>query len=113
MDGEGKPVEWLGSSLDDLRDCPEDARREAGFQLDRVQHGLMPRDWKPMPTVGAGAMEIRIRKGREHRVLYVSKFAEAVYVLHVFEKKSQKTAARDLAIGEARYRELVQLRQVR
>lgn len=63
MDGEGKPVEWLGSSLDDLRDCPEDARREAGFQQDRVQHGLMPKDRKPMPTVGPGAMEIRIRTG--------------------------------------------------
>lgn len=113
MDGEGKPVEWLGSSLDDMHDSPEDARREAGFQLDRMQHGLMPRDWKPMPTVGPGAMEIRIRTGREHRVLFVSKFAEAVYVRHVFEKKSQKTAARDLAVGEARYRELIKLRQAR
>ena len=113
MEGERKPVEWLGTSLDDLRSCPDDARREAGFQLDRVQEGLLPKDWKPMPTIGPGACEIRIRKGREHRVFYVARFAEAVYVLHVFEKKSQKTAPRDLAIGELRYRELMQRRQRR
>ena len=113
MEGESKPVEWLGSSLDDPRGCPADARREAGFQLERVQQGLMPNDWKPMLTVGAGVTEIRVRKGREHRVFYVAKFAEAVYVLHVFEKKSQRTASRDVAIGEARYRELIQLRQGR
>ena len=113
VDTEGKSIEWLGSSLDDLRNCPEDARREAGFDLHRVQHGLMPRNWKPMHSIGAGAMEIRVRTGRAHRVLYVSKFGEAVYVLHVFEKKSRKTSALDLAVGEARYRELIRLRKSR
>ena len=113
MDSEGKPIEWLGSSLDDLRDFPPDVRRQAGFQLERVQHGLLPNDWKPMTAVGSGVVEIRIRSGREHRVLYISKFAEAVYVLHVFEKKSQRTAAQDISIGNARYRELLNMRRVR
>jgi phage-related protein len=116
MDMEGrpvKPIEFLGSSLDDLRDLPEEVSGDAGHQLFRVQQGRMPEDWKPMPTVGVGVIEIRVRTRREHRAFYVAKFEEAVYVLHVFEKKSQKTAAKDLAVGAARYRELVHRRRGR
>jgi phage-related protein len=78
-------LRWVGSSLVDLRAFPEVARREAGYQLRRVQEGLLPDDWKPMPSVGAGVEEIRLHSGVEHRVLYVAKFEEAIYVLHAFE----------------------------
>lgn len=97
-----KPVQWVGSSLDDLRTLPSTARRELGFDLRRVQDGAMPRDWKPVTSVGAGVVEIRIRLGGAFRLMYVAKFAEAVYVLHVFEKKSRKTSNLDLTVARSR-----------
>jgi len=105
-----KPLVCVGSSRDDLKHFPADARLRAGFELYRVQQGLEPRDWKPMPTVGKGVAEIRIRIGQEFRVLYVSKFPEAIYVLHAFEKKSQKTAQRDLAVATERLGQLLRTR---
>jgi len=105
-----KALIWLGSSLDDIRGFSDDARARAGYELYRVQEGLEPDDWKPMPIVGSGVAEIRIRMGREYRVMYVAKFAEAVYVLHAFEKKSQKTSQRDIDVGAARWRRLMQSR---
>jgi phage-related protein len=102
-----KPLIWLGSSRDDTRAFPEDARRVAGFQLWRVQRGLEPNDWKPMPTVGPGVNEIRIRTGVERRVLYIAKFAEAVYVLHAFEKRARKTPRHDLQVARQRLQLLV------
>ena len=98
---------WLGSSKDDLKAFPPDARRIAGFQLRRVQQGLEPNDWKPMATVGAGVEEIRIRTGREHRVFYLAKFSEGVYVLHAFEKRSRKTPLREIELARDRFRTLV------
>jgi phage-related protein len=106
-----KPIMWLGSSRRDLRAFPVLARRLTGFQLRRIQEGLEPDDWKPMPTVGPGVREIRIRIDGAHRVFYLATRAEAIYVLHVFEKKTQKTAAGDLEIGRDRFRALGQLRQ--
>ena len=103
-----KPVEFLGSSLDDLRDFPETARREAGSQIRRVQYGDEPDDWKPMPTIGAGVNEIRIRDdGDQFRVIYIAKLAEAVFVLHCFQKKTQKTSKADLNLAAQRYRDLL------
>jgi len=103
-----KPVEFRGSALDDLRAFPDSARREAGYQLDRLQHGLTPDDWKPMPTVGAGVQEIRIQDAAgAFRVIYVAKLADAVYVLHCFQKKTQKTAKGDLELAAKRYRDLM------
>jgi len=113
MDGELKPLAWVATSLDDVRAMPLDVRKLVGRQLLRVQLGLLPTDWKPMATVGAGVLEIRIKTGRAHRVFYVSKFEEAVYVLHAFEKKDQKTARGDLELGAARYRDLVVRRKGR
>ncbi|HEV7411226.1 MAG TPA: type II toxin-antitoxin system RelE/ParE family toxin [Bradyrhizobium sp.] len=105
---ESKPVEFRGSALDDLRAFPEAARREAGYQLDRVQHGREPDDWKPMNTVGPGVREIRIRDpAGAFRVLYVAKFDDAVYVLHCFQKKTQKTSKADLDLAAQRYRDLL------
>jgi phage-related protein len=106
-----KPLILLGSSRRDLRAFPDLPRRLAGFQLRRVQQGLDPDDWKPMPTVGPGVREIRIHVGGAHRVFYVAARVEAIYVLHAFEKKTQKTAARDLEIGRDRFRALRKLRQ--
>lgn len=103
-----KPVVFWGSTLDDLKDFPDTARREAGHQLDQVQHGLEPDDWKPMATVGAGVQEIRIRDATgAFRVIYVAKFSDAVYVLHCFQKKTQKTSKRDLDVAQGRYKDLV------
>jgi phage-related protein len=103
-----KPIGFRGSALDDLRAFPLPARREAGYQLDRVQNGLDPHDWKPIGTIGAGVREIRIRDASgAFRVIYVAKFADAVYVLHCFPKKTEKTSKADLDLAARRYRELV------
>ena len=101
---------WLGDSRETIRDFPDDVRRIAGFQLWRVQRGLEPNDWKPMSSVGLGVQEIRIRTTAEHRVLYVTKFAEAVYVLHAFEKRTRQTPKADLDLARQRLRALVNQR---
>jgi phage-related protein len=102
-----KPVKWIGSSRDDLSRFPDEARRDAGNQLFLVQSGLDPKDWKPMPSVGADVNEIRIQAGGQWRVLYVAKFTDAVYVLHAFGKKTQRTAKADIDLAAKRYGELV------
>lgn len=103
-----KPVSFQGNSLTALRAFPQAARRMAGLQLDRVQRGLDPDDWKPMPIVGTGVREIRVRDATgAFRVLYVAQFEQAVYVLHCFQKKSAKTSRSDIALGRQRFRELV------
>lgn len=108
-----KALQWLGSARRDVRAFPRDARRLAGFQLRRVQQGLDPTDWKAMRGVGPGVREIRIHTALEHRVLYVASFAEAVYVLHAFEKRSRKAARGDVELGRQRYRALVGQRHQR
>lgn len=99
-----KPLRFVGSSLDNLRDFPAEARRQAGFELYAIQRGLEPSDWKPMSEVGAGVREIRIRVLGEWRVLYVAKFGDAVYVLHAFQKKTRKTRQEDIELARRRYR---------
>jgi len=103
-----KDVAFLGSSLEELRCLPQDVRRTVGYQLNRLQEGDLPDDWKPMPTIGAGVAEIRVRDATgAYRAIYVAKFTEAVYVLHVFAKKTQRTARRDIALARRRYAELL------
>lgn len=103
-----KPVEFRGSSLDDLRAFPTAARREAGYQIDRLQQGREPDDWKPMGTVGPGVREIRIgADDGAYRVIYVARFEDAIYVLHCFQKKTQQTRKTDLDLAVKRYRDLV------
>ena len=103
-----QPIEFRGTSLEDLRDFPISARREAGYQLDIVQRGSEPSDWRPLTTIGKGVREIRIRDASgAFRVIYVAKFAKAVYVLHCFQKKTQRTSRRDLNLAMQRYQELV------
>jgi len=105
-----KTLIWLGDSRETIRAFPDDARKIAGFQLWRVQRELEPNDWKPMPSVGPGVQEIRIHTGVEHRVLYVAKFAEAVYVLHAFEKRTRRTSRDDLDLARHRLRLLINQR---
>ena len=95
-----KPLLWVGSAHEDLRALSADVRRELGIDLRRVQQGDMPRDWKPMASIGVGVVEIRVRVAGAYRLLYVAKFAEGIYVLHVFQKKSQKTSGIDLDVAE-------------
>ncbi len=100
------------SAYDDLLAFPKDARKEAGFQLGKVQAGLDPADWKPFDEIGAGTREIRIRETRGiYRVMYVAKFEEAIYVLHCFQKKTRVTSKQDKAIAAARYRAVVNVKK--
>jgi phage-related protein len=104
-------IEFLGSSLRDLKNFPESARRKAGFQLRRVQQGLGPDDCKPMQTVGAGVQELRIWAGEgTFRVIYVARLRDVVYVLHAFEKKTQTTAKRDIDLARERFKSISRLR---
>ncbi len=107
-----KDIEFLGDSLDALRSFPDRARRAAGFALDQVQRGLEPLDWKPMSTVGRGVQEIRVREQRgAFRVIYLARLPEAVYVLHCFEKKTQRTPVRDIETARQRFSELMRTRR--
>ena len=103
MNTVAKALKFIGSSLDDLKNFPDEARRAAGFELYAVQSGLEPGDWKPMKAIGAGVKEIRIHVLGEWRVMYVAKFSDAVYVLHAFKKKSQKTNRQDIELARQRY----------
>jgi phage-related protein len=107
----GKPIQWIGDSRDRLRRFPQAARREIGYQLTLIQSGRLALDWKPMPLVGTGVIEIRVHAEGEYRVFYVAKFEEAVYVLHVFAKKTRKASSLDLELGKKRYRELLERRK--
>ena len=102
---------FVDKALESLQDFGSVARREAGYQLDRVQRGLEPADWKPMKTIGPGVAEIRIHEHGEYRVIYVAKFEEAVYVLHAFQKKSQKTTQRDIELAKKRYKTIISTRK--
>ena len=101
-----KPLRFVGSSLDDMKDFPAEARRAAGFELHEVQRGLMPSDFKPMLNVGPGAYEIRLHVQGEWRVIYVAKFEDGIYVLHAFRKKTQKTRVEDIELAARRYRQI-------
>ena len=101
-----KDIIFLGSSKDDLKDFPDEVRRDAGFQLSLVQSGFEPSDWKPMPDIGRGVREIRIRIGGAFRVIYLSSRPEGVYVLHCFQKKSQQTAKQDIALAQSRFKQI-------
>lgn len=99
-----KPIEFLGDSLRSLREFPDDAKRDVGYQLDRVQHGLQPDDFKPMPTIGKGVEEIRVRDDSgAYRIIYTARLADAVYVLHAFQKKTQATSKRDIELAKQRF----------
>ena len=99
-------MHWRGRSFQDLLAFPDEARREAGYQLGFVQLGFEAYDWKPMSSIGPGVREIRIHVEGEFRVFYLANYKEAIYVLHAFQKKSRKTSQKDLDIAKTRLREL-------
>ncbi|TAK89845.1 MAG: type II toxin-antitoxin system RelE/ParE family toxin [Burkholderiaceae bacterium] len=102
-----KPIRFLGGALKNLRDFPEDVRHDAGYQLDRVQRGKQPDDFKPMPAIGKGVEEIRLwDDAGTWRVIYTARLADAVYVLHAFQKKTQTTSKRDIDIAKERFSRL-------
>lgn len=97
-----------GSSLDDLRNFPAAVRREAGYQLDKVQCGGEPADYKPMSSIGEGVKEIRIQdEAGAFRVIYTAKLVDAVYVLHCFQKKTQQTSEKDIRLTRKRSKDLM------
>ncbi len=103
-----KRIQFLGDSLKSLREFPEDAKHDLGYQLDKVQQGEQPDDFKPMPSIGKGVEEIRVRDDSGiHLVIYTARLADAVYVLHAFQKKTQTTAKRNIALASKRYTELM------
>ena len=105
-----KPLSFVGSSLDDLRDFPAAARHAIGVELMRVQFGGMPTNFKPLKEAGSGAYEIRVHLDGAWRVIYVAKFEKAIYVLHAFQKKTQKTAQSDIELAAKRYKVIGGLR---
>jgi phage-related protein len=106
-----KPIVWVGSAEFDLKSFPASAVDDVGHQLFRVQCGLEPDDWKPMPSVGVGVREIRVRDpSGAFRTIYLATRPEAVFVLHCFRKRSQKTAQRDIELARQRLNGLPRLR---
>jgi phage-related protein len=100
-----KGVFWMGSAREDIRAFPKDARQRAGYDLYQVQCGLDSSDWKPMPSVGSGVHEIRVHTRLEHRVIYIAKFEEGVYVPHAFEKKTHRTRKADIDLARSRLKD--------
>ena len=104
-----KSVEFLGDSLSRVRDFPEDVKKDLGRELVRVQEGRDPVDWKPMPTIGKGVREIRVSdRAGQFRVVYVTNIGNAVYVLHAFQKKTQKTPQRDIDLAAVRLKQILE-----
>ncbi|MCK6454895.1 MAG: type II toxin-antitoxin system RelE/ParE family toxin [Alphaproteobacteria bacterium] len=98
---------FLGDSRLRIRSFPEDARREVGHELQRVQLGLDPNDWKPLAVVGAGIRELRVRSADgAFRVMYLTRTEDAIYVLHAFQKKTQKTTQKDIALAVERFKQI-------
>jgi phage-related protein len=114
MSERSKPLEFVGAARKEMQAFPQAARQAAGTGLRRVQEGMAPKDWKPMSTVGPGACELRVRTDEggivQHRVIYVAKFGEAVYVLHAFEKKTRQTSELNLEVAAARYKQMLRER---
>ena len=101
-----KPISFLGDSLARLRDFPDEARAEAGYQLSEVQSGNDPDDWKPMKAVGPGVREIRVRQASgAFRVIYLATLPDRVLVLHAFQKKTRATPRKDIELAARRLRE--------
>jgi len=107
-----KPVRFLGDSLKCLRDFPEDARHDAGYQLDKVQRGGQPDDFKPLPSIGNGVEEIRVwDDSGTYRVIYTARLTDAVFVLHAFQKKTQAASKRDIDTAKERFAQLMRGRK--
>ena len=101
-----KPITWLGTSREDVKDFPEKVRQIVGAELMAVQSGHAPSDWKPMSSIGQGVREIRVQYEGQYRVIYIAKFGESIYVLHAFRKKTQRTSRQDLDLARNRLKQI-------
>lgn len=101
-----KHIIWLGSSYEDLLNFPKEAKQVAGYNLDKIQRGQEPSDWKPMASIGTGVKEVRIHCDNEYRVIYLAQKEEGIYVLHSFVKKTQKTSSKDLDLAKKRFKQI-------
>ncbi|PVV05668.1 MAG: hypothetical protein B6D77_18575 [gamma proteobacterium symbiont of Ctena orbiculata] len=106
-----KQLLWIGTSYKVVGNWPKAVKQAAGYQLHLLQQGFEPDDWKPMKIIGSGVREVRLHTEGEYRVLYIAKFEEGVYVLHAFEKKTQKTSNADIQMAKDRFRELMRARK--
>ena len=103
-----KVLRFLGDSHKALRSFPKDARQNAGRQLAKVQKGNLPDDFKPMPDVGKGVEELRVwEESGTFRVIYLARLADAVYVLHAFQKKTRQTSEREKETARLRFKQLM------
>lgn len=104
-----KPVIWMGTAFNDLRAFPVEVRKDAGYQLHKIQSGLDATDWKSMAEIGPGVAEIRLRdRTSAYRIFYIARFEEAIYILHCFNKRSQRTALADKTLARLRYRDVIE-----
>ena len=104
-----KAIIFLGRTLNSIKSYPQAAKQDVGFQLSEVQQGRNPRDWKPMSSIGAGVREIRIKESTGiYRVIYIASFKNAVYALHAFKKKTNKTAKKDLDLAKIAYKQALE-----
>jgi phage-related protein len=102
-----KDVDFRGDSLDQIRSFPTEVQSDLGYQLHQVQIGEEPDSWKPMKTIGPGVKEIRIAAtGNQYRAIYITKIGDTVYILHAFQKKTQKTSKKDIDLAKKRMKEL-------
>ena len=104
-----KELKFAGSTLADIRAFPQEARKDAGYQLSQVQLGFEPSDWKPMTSIASGVREIRIHRNGEYRVIYITRLHDAVYVLHVFQKLTRKTLKKDIELAKARLKTILEM----
>ncbi len=100
---------WCGSSLGDLRAFPKSAKISLGREIDRLEHGALPINYKPLKSLGkgiTGVYEIRTSDdGKIYRVAYVAKFGDDIVILHCWNKKTQTTSESDKKLIVKRYRE--------
>lgn len=105
-----KSIVWLGNTLKEIRSYPDKVKKEIGYNIEKLQYGGEPVDFKPMVSIGSGVNEIRIHASNEYRVIYVAKFKEHIYILHSFIKKTQKTGQRDIDKAKDRYKDVLNMR---
>ena len=107
-----RPIAWMGSAFADLLSFPEGIRKDAGYQLHRLQAGLEAADWKPMSEIGKGVAEVRLRDNSgAYRILYLARYEDVVYVPHCFNKKTQRTSGHDKYIAKARFQAVLDARR--
>ncbi len=110
-----RPLVWMGNSLKNIREFPEQARASVGYALQLVQAGETPIDAKIFKGVGGGVYEIVKRYDTDtYRVVYAVKIGEKVYVLHAFQKKSKqgiKTPQADIDLIKQRYKDALEREQ--